>query len=427
MYRPLALLGLLALAACTASVPTHQSSEGDAGSVVDAGQPTQDAGVEITLPDQPTLQQLVDWWNAKVACRLYSCEQRVRETPATCTLAQQADGIPYDTFRQTLASVTAGRATYDAAAGARCGTWLRHLDLSGECFGQGIVTFRQLYGPGFVSNCLDLMTGTVAQGGVCSNDLECVTGGGCVFNRTSDCSGQCVVWLKAGESCSSRSQDCVDGTYCDGTVCKAKALSNDGATCYDQGESCRSGKCFDYQCKSVSALNGECIAEGDCASGLYCRPLPPSTGLQGVCKAQVPAGQPCGYLDHCNGNQSCDGYFWAYQASWVGGTCGDKPNNVGDSCVPIASGYDYGDTGCFNDLSCDPTTSKCVEAPAIGTACAMPGARCGFEAYCDASALCQPKKGPGEAAMGPAECRDQYDSFQHQCYRQTDRDRCGQL
>ncbi len=457
MFHRLSAVAVLTLLACSSSTPTSIADSGTApdaaSNVSDAGAPpVVDAGPpEIKLPVQPTLDELTAWWNAKAACRLYACEQRVRQTPETCALALQANGIPYDTFRLAQASVKAGRATYDPEAGKRCAALLRAVDLESDCFGESVTPLRQGYGAEFVQNCADLITGKVGQDGACDYDLECVPGAGCAWGRDYPaCSGKCIVWLKAGETCTNRYNDCVHGTYCDGTKCKSRQLLPDGQTCYDSGESCQSGKCFNYQCRTVSPKDGECIGQDDCYPGLFCRPLPASTGWQGVCQLPVGTGQECGYLSRCTGNQSCDGYFWKYQGGWTAGQCGDHPENVGGTCVPIKDGYDYGDTGCFNDLVCNPATSKCVEPPAIGAPCSIPAKTCGFNAYCDLPpavdggsdggsdldggmdagvpvvlGTCRTKKAPGEDAPSAAACQDQYDTYEKKCYRQSDRDRCS--
>jgi len=162
-------------------------------------------------------------------------------------------------------------------------------------------------------------------------------------------------------------------------------------------------------------------------AGLFCRPLPPSTGRLGICKQPVLEGFACSFLIDCAGNQTCTGDFRKHAGGWVEGVCGGELNDVGEGCVPIAEGYDYGDTGCYSDLHCDPATSKCVAAPAIGSPCTSPDERCGFRAYCDAAGTCRAKKAPGEAAEASVECLDSFDSFAKQCYRLSDRERCGRF
>jgi len=413
------------LSACAA---TPDPGPGDAGETpIDAGA-SPDAGADATvLPENPTLEQLSAWWEVNLACRVFACEHRLRQNETTCALALAAEGIPYDTFRRALASVQAGRATYDAAAGRTCAAILRTIPLSGDCFGDEVVTYREAYGASFFVNCADLLTGTVAPGGDCDDEVECAPGGGCVFNRREDCSGTCVEWIRTGQSCAERPQDCVSTAYCDGTTCKSRNLAPDGSTCFDDGESCRSGKCFDFQCRSTSPYDGECVEDDDCNQGLYCRPLPPSTGQLGICKQPVLETFACGLTVDCAGNQTCAGYFQKYLGGWTEGHCGGAPNDVNDDCVPIAEGYDFGDTGCYSDLLCDAATSTCVEAPAVGAACAGTERRCGFRAFCDAGGVCRTKKRAGEAAESRDECLDDFDSFGKTCYRQADRARCGRF
>ena len=73
------------------------------------------------------------------------------------------------------------------------------------------------------------------------------------------------------------------------------------------------------------------------------------------------------------------------------------------ACVPIAEGFDRGDTGCFADLLCDAASALCEEAPAIGEPCTAAG-ECGFRAFCGDDERCQARVGVGEAASDVAAC-----------------------
>lgn len=388
---------------------------GDGGNGLDGG----DGGTSQELPDRPTLDQLAAYWDKK-ACHVYACVKRMRETPEICERARTTDEDPFSRLRRAQAAVAAGRAAYDWTKGATCATYLRALSTEFDCFGENAPKYLDVIG----SYCSDVLEGLTPDGAPCEASQECFAGAACVFDRTPDCTGECLTWLKVGESCDGRWRDCEPNTFCNkNSVCEKRKLNPDGYTCFDQGESCKSGKCFNYQCRTVSPLDGECIEQGDCASGLYCRPLPASTGYQGICKEPAGTGKACSYVVYCKGNQPCAGFFRRYNGGWTEGTCTGRPADVGEYCVPLAEGYDYGDTGCFGDLTCNPETTKCEEPPAVGEPCAQPGNRCGLDMWCDGE-NCRAKKPAGEEAAGPAECLQQFNSYEKKCYDNSQWDRC---
>jgi hypothetical protein len=388
-----------------------------------------DAGVEEELfwPDAgDPLERLSRKWDEK-ACVIYACVRRLQTTEQVCARMKQERVAPWNTLRVALTAVAAERARYDAEAAQRCADFIDSLDTTLPCFGPDTPPILRLLRPAFEAACGQVVEGLVAPGSACDADVECaVDGGACLFNRTNDCSGVCVQYLQPGESCEERPRDCAPRSYCDGAVCQAPPLSPDGAACYDDGSSCESGKCFDYRCKQTSGYNGECVEQDDCDPWYYCRPLPPSTGRLGVCQVPAQTGQQCGYIVHCEGNQSCPGHFWGPMVVHSTGLCQVAPHGVGAPCVPIPQdgGYTEGDTGCFGDLTCDPTTSLCAVAPSTASPCAEPGRRCGLDSWCDDDGTCRAKKLPGQPADAGIECLDQFDSYRKQCYSMDELRRC---
>jgi len=155
------------------------------------------------------------------------------------------------------------------------------------------------------------------------------------------------------------------------------------------------------------------VVDEDCEAPFYCRPVAPSTGLLGVCQAFSITGGPCGFAQRCAGHMACPGYSQRFNGGNVDGECRPAAD-VGQPCVPVAAGYDFGDTGCFAELTCNPDSLRCEVAPALGEPCTADG-RCGFQAFCDDERVCRAKKGHGAEAGGPQECLDTFNPFLEQC------------
>jgi hypothetical protein len=146
-------------------------------------------------------------------------------------------------------------------------------------------------------------------------------------------------------------------------------------------------------CRVVSPLNWECRETEQCEQGAFCRPLAPSTGYPGVCQIPSPPGGPCDFSLACRGNQASTGYFRPVTGGGFpdAGVCQAVLSDVGGPCAPRAEGL-AGDTGCFADLTCEPSTARCALSPVAGAPCGMPGRRCGLDAYCDELDTCRAKK-----------------------------------
>ncbi len=387
---------ILLNAACSAP-PTLELGPGLNGSEGEGeGEEGEGEGEPISADD------VLDAWR-QVACAIYACEHRARQTPAICALADADDGAPYGVIAFAAAEIAAGRATFDADAGARCITLIDALDgYADSCVGADAVRFDEAYGEDFADSCGAIATGTVAVGDACVVDQQCAGETRCLpDNAFSGCERSCRVVLRVGDACAERPSDCDEASVCDGSVCVSRNLIASGQQCFSN-ESCVSGKCFNFICKEKSDFDGECIAEGDCQFGQFCRPLPPSTGLQGICQTPSATGEECGFAVQCRGNQACPGFAIRNSGGNQNGTCSATLVDVGAACTPIAEGFDRGDTGCFADLRCNPQSALCEEAPAVGDACTDDGS-CGFRAFCD-DGVCQPQVGVGEAANDISAC-----------------------
>ena len=394
------LLGGLTLACDTKPIIALESPTGEG-----EGEEGEGEGEVVTLDD------VVAAWD-DIACDLYACAERTRVTDAVCAKAAAATGNPFGVIRFAADNVAAGTGTVDDAAVLACFNLLATIAVDDDakadaCFGPAAEGFAEAYGEDFNATCGQLFTGTIAAGEACSTDIQCAEGNSCLVADPfafESCERTCRPILAVGEDCSGENRgDCDKGSFCDGSVCVARQLTPTGSQCFDH-TACASGRCFDFTCVEKSAFNGECLQEGDCQFGQFCRPLPASTGLAGICQDPSAPDEECGFAVECAGNQSCAGYQQRQSGGNVNGTCRATPSDVGESCVPVGDEFAFGDTGCFADLRCDPSTSVCAEAPAVGEACAVdvPGS-CGFEAWCNAG-TCEAQVQPGEAATDAAAC-----------------------
>ncbi len=182
--------------------------------------------------------------------------------------------------------------------------------------------------------CTTVIRGTVAVGGNCVTDAECV-GGVCHQPScgSSCCLGTCGQPLAAGEACTS-STDCVPGDYC-GT----DYVTSSQSTCQPQG-----------------AQGQPCTYNSECQSGLTC-----DSAGSGTCAPYVKDGQPCNPdgADCENVNGFCD---------TTSGTC--RPRlAVGAACSVPDGGISRISSGCVVYADCREGT--CVALPGPGEACTV--------------------------------------------------------
>ena len=403
---------LLMLVACEAPRPIELGREGE-GEGEGEGE------------DEPaTIADVVAAWDA-VACGVFACVSHTRVTDEVCALAATAQGTPSGVIPFAAKTIAAVRGTFDVERGEACLALIATMaGFADGCFGADVDTFDDAFGEAFAASCGALVVGTVGKDGACVDDSECADGAECLAdsNVFEGCERTCRSRLTVNESCVEHREDCDDGSVCDGTVCVSRNLKVTGSQCFDHGE-CVSQRCFNFACVDNSVRNGECVAEGDCIFGQYCRPLPPSTGLRGICEDHAAVGAACGFAVKCDGNQVCRGFAIRNNGGNIDGTCQAQPAHIGEACTPVADGYDSGDTGCFADLLCNETTSTCEVAPLLGAACTADGA-CGFSAWCN-DGVCVAKKRRGETAPTPAACEDPtyYSEFDQVCV-DADRNRC---
>ena len=142
-----------------------------------------------------------------------------------------------------MASIAAGRVTYDGAAASAC------LDAisSATCPQFGI----DESGGAIPAVCAGFLVPAVAAAGACTQNYECTTGycHGAVTAPTQ-MDGQCEADPTMGQACDST---CAAGLYCDQSTLKCLARKADGASC-TIGNECTSGGCITSVCGFACAM-----------------------------------------------------------------------------------------------------------------------------------------------------------------------------
>jgi hypothetical protein len=217
---------------------------------------------------------------------------------------------------QGIASVMSGKAKYDGKAAAAC---LAAFD-SAECKISTAMDSPQ--------SCRDAVKGTVADGGDCLDDDECVSTrcdvGSCAAGTC--CPGVCVALSPLGASCGgSSASSCVSGA-----VCK-----------FDSATSTES-------CVARVGAGQPCTAFDSCSRGTFC--LGDGTTAGSTCLVPPSTGQPC-----------------------PGGVCDDS-HDVCDTaarvCTPrVHVGGSCATAGCVSYASCDATTKICIARGLVGGVC----------------------------------------------------------
>ena len=252
---------------------------------------------------------------------------------------------------QVVADVKAGKVIYDGAAARAC------LDAATAL---GCSETMQVTTPE-PQVCRNIFKGTIAAGGACFSNGECVSQ---ICDRTNCttamcCAGSCmpgeVVGLVAiGGDCSAPTAYCGDDAYCNFTFTGTTVT-----------EVCTNRTAAGAACDTTQPLG--------CAVGSVC--IPDTAGAAtGVCRALPKEGESCSAMPvfGCDdvGHDVCDANT---------GMCVRKIA-VGGAC---ASG-----TGCVDDAACDPTTSTCVARGLAGQPCPNAAASCLGSLTCTSAGTC---------------------------------------
>ncbi len=199
----------------------------------------------------------------------------------------------------------------------RDGTVVYRGDLVDQCI-------RELDGAGCnldqlsVSACTSIFEGTIAAGGDCSWDEECIEG----YCSTTDgmCPGTCATRAALGGACTtdqncSANLDCVDGACVErsgaGELCEGEdniACSGIDLTCVGS-EGAMPGTCRSWAQIFDGGVGDPCAVPDDlCDEGLSCVFSGVAGGMATfTCAAGVAAGATCaqGFPDPCPDDQFC--------------------------------------------------------------------------------------------------------------------------
>jgi hypothetical protein len=238
--------------------------------------------------------------------------------------------------------------------------------------------------------CTDVFEGTVAAGGDCAWDEECVEGY-CAI--TGACPGTCANRVAAGAACTS-DQACPTGYSCSAGTCQERSLA--GEPC--GGAAALQCAGIDLQCVgSMGATPGTCRAWStilDGAAGESCNPQTfdlcdsgiscvfESAGAGGatyVCAAGVAAGAACaiGAPDQCPAGQFCmmgtgtPGMGLCTALPGEGDACPDNQCGIGLRCADHG-GTDVCVTPARLGAAC-MVDADCVSSSCEDGVCASPG------------------------------------------------------
>jgi hypothetical protein len=279
---------------------------------------------DVSLQELPA--RAVDvFCQAELACGLFP-------DSASCHSALQADQ------GQVEADVAAGKVKYDGAQAAAC---LDALPASVSCT-QSAPRRPQ------PSACNQIFVGTVAMGGPCLANEDCVSAS-CDFKAcataTMCCAGTCATpqpsSVAVGGACNSINQ-CAVGAYCNFDVTP-------------------------FVCAPVKAAGQPCSSSNECMDGAACLPTSASSLSMRAC------GRPPRRGEACPGPTSCDSRADFCDPLTMKCVARLAP---GAACMPAAM-------GCVAWAFCDTTSLKCVARGGVGEPCdATNGGTCLSDLTC---------------------------------------------
>jgi hypothetical protein len=267
-------------------------------------------GGNIPLSDLPARAEDVVC-NAELACQAYP-------DSASCHAALHTN------LDQIQADVAAGKIKYDGAQAAAC------LD------SESTILICRLSAPRVrqPSACAATFVGTVAAGGACLVNEDCVSARCNTANCTTGmcCVGTCAAaqptGVAVGGACMSSSQ-CVDGAFCDFSVVTSPT------------------------CAAVKAAGQPCTSSDQCVSGTAC------LAMSGGAMTTRACTKPPGHGETCSGAGSCDDRGDFCDPATM--KCASRLL-PGSACDPLVA-------PCVLYATCDTATMKCVARGGIGAAC----------------------------------------------------------
>lgn len=252
-------------------------------------------------------------------------------------------------------SVSAGRITFNSSTRDTCLASVRPFVCAGSV--------------GMPAGCQAVFSGTVASGGACSLDTECLAGTICLGSGSLTCS-TCQAPAASGSRCY-RDSDCATGL-----ACGDYGQDGGGGTCGPGG-----------------TLGQPCTNRG-CAAPLTCNYSAQSPVCAEAMSARVAVGQPCRLTDRCEESAMCvlttlqEGTCEALVPAQANGpcrraipdtcptgfACDSGFTSVEGTCRPLAGlGMPCGVSACSVGLVCrrDGGVGQpvCLEPLANGAAC----------------------------------------------------------
>jgi hypothetical protein len=276
----------------------------------------------------------------------------------------------------------------------------------------------------------------VAPGGACERWEECV-GGRCTGEL--GCPGTCVAHQPdTGAPCGPE-QLCADGLYCARDTCQPRG--DVGATCRGHWQACAPGLvCQGWTpavedrhhhaperpgtCEPPRGVGQPCrrLALGDdCEPDLFCD----FADERPTCRARLPEGTACPWLEACADGLACDGILLAAHAASNGsgvravqtpGVC--RPHgDHGSACDPLAAA-----TVCPSDTRCTPA-GTCARRGGDGDAC-RESQDCLAYHWCDPQRrVCVAQGQPGDRCQ-PGGTEQDGPCFLAECVRGRCKARC---
>jgi hypothetical protein len=306
------------------------------------------------------IEELGAQYQAALCTHLVACHEISDQ--ATC-LATNLYSQTFFIDPQTIQLVLTGKVRYDGGTVAAC-----LADLAAEnCTINGLDKRRS-----FAQCIFDVFRGSVAAGGVCSNNAECLSGS-CnnpCSQSSACCTGTCnpgnppapLTPIAIGLTCPQGTggfDACVDGAYCDPST---------------------------QICTALKPVGGSCNDASQCGDGLACTF---TTGM-GACATVPRLGEDCAMTGTCGDEGAyCDQQTHTCTTVKLGG----------GSCVTA---------GCSSLLFCDPQSQLCITYPAVGDSCGVSGRCNDVGAYCNNSQICSMPKPNGQACESQIDCTSQY-------------------
>jgi hypothetical protein len=283
-----------------------------------------------------------------------------------------------------IQAIEAGVIEFDGAELRRCLTRYRS-----SCFGWE--SYVRTPG-GLVDRCREAFRGSVAIGGECFRDEDCVPEGFCVKSEGSlyGCPGACRNRAAIGELCYTNLDGCLRTNVNHETQCRARFLPS--------GEIER--RCVEYIPALQSSGVGEpCgpVARDDtsrtfhwCEAGLSC------DSSTSTCRSLIPLGEQCTTPEGLP--LPCERSFCSDRGVCEGGTV---QHALGDPCGDFMPCNTFENLGCGLERTC-----RSIGTGAAGSACGA--GRCEDGLACYGNGIngyqCQTPKAAGASCISSDEC-----------------------